>query len=388
MSAMVRPRDLRVGDTVSADIVDADGAVLLEAGGVVCSEAHLEGILLRPGFWRDPRRPRLPQPRLAAAVRATDNPFARLDALVLHLRGVLAAIAGDEAPAAGVQAMHPVITTIADWAQRDPDAAVALVHSVREYEYSTLHPLHTALVSAVCAAAFNYAEAPLRSLIAAALTQNIALGREHDRLQVQAGQLDPEQWSRVLEHPHAGARQLEAAGVSDPIWLEAVRAHHERVDGRGYPLGLPRDLIGPEARFLAVADRYCALISSRGHRDGLGIERARALLRKACGVEVDGAAADRWLTLIGPYPPGSVVALSNGLPALVLRGTDTPESPVVGCLPDPVTGHLPRPRVLDLREDRARILGPAERPPGILEQIAALWGSRERETAPGDASTG
>ena len=75
----------------------------------------------------------------------------------------------------------------------------------------------------------------------------------------------------MQRHPELGARILEHANLRDISgW---VRAHHERIDGRGYPHGLAGDEIPLEARILAVADAYEAMTADRPYRRALGHRR-------------------------------------------------------------------------------------------------------------------
>ena len=64
-------------------------------------------------------------------------------------------------------------------------------------------------------------------------------------------------------------------------------AHHERIDGGGYPQGLPADEIPVEARILAVADAYEAMTADRPYRQALPLEAARAELRRGAGTQFD-----------------------------------------------------------------------------------------------------
>jgi HD-GYP domain-containing protein (c-di-GMP phosphodiesterase class II) len=86
-------------------------------------------------------------------------------------------------------------------------------------------------------------------------------------------------------HPEVGARILEHAGMRDiAAW---VRAHHERVDGAGYPHGLRGLAIPLEARILAVADSYEAMIADRPYRAGMPPEQAREELLRCAGTQFD-----------------------------------------------------------------------------------------------------
>ena len=87
-------------------------------------------------------------------------------------------------------------------------------------------------------------------------------------------------------HPALGAQILEHPCLADVRpWVEG---HHERPDGRGYPLGLSGGDVGIEARILAVADAYEAMTSDRAYRRSIGTDAARSeLLGCACG-QFDG----------------------------------------------------------------------------------------------------
>ncbi len=105
----------------------------------------------------------------------------------------------------------------------------------------------------------------------------------------------------MTRHPEIGARILEHAGLRDiAAW---VLAHHERLDGRGYPGGLAADEIPLEARILAVADAYEAMIADRPYRRGMPAEEARAELERCAGTQFDPTVVEAFLgTLRAPRP--------------------------------------------------------------------------------------
>jgi diguanylate cyclase (GGDEF)-like protein/putative nucleotidyltransferase with HDIG domain len=106
-----------------------------------------------------------------------------------------------------------------------------------------------------------------------------------DRLMSKSGPLDPDEWRSIRTHPEIGARLLSHPEFEDLRgW---VAAHHERPDGKGYPLGLAGAEIPIEARIIAVADTYEAMSSGRSFRPGLGEDVAIAELRAGAGTEFD-----------------------------------------------------------------------------------------------------
>ncbi len=107
------------------------------------------------------------------------------------------------------------------------------------------------------------------------------------------GPLDEDEWREMKRHPEIGARILDHSGLADiASW---VRAHHERIDGRGYPLGLAGAEIPLEARILAVADAYEAMTADRPYRDGMPAAEADAELRRSAGSQFDELIVDAFL---------------------------------------------------------------------------------------------
>ncbi len=100
--------------------------------------------------------------------------------------------------------------------------------------------------------------------------------------------LSAEQWETIQQHPKLGF--IELCGRHDLIWgqLMMVYQHHERWDGRGYPVGTVGEEIHPWARICAVADVYDAMVSARPYRGGLPASKVWEVLETGCNREFDG----------------------------------------------------------------------------------------------------
>jgi diguanylate cyclase (GGDEF)-like protein len=108
--------------------------------------------------------------------------------------------------------------------------------------------------------------------------------------------LDDAEWLEIKRHPEIGARILEHAGLHDiASW---VRGHHERVDGRGYPDRLSGQEIALEARILAVADAYEAMIADRPYRAGMPPAAARQELEACVGTQFDPEVVSAFLATL------------------------------------------------------------------------------------------
>jgi diguanylate cyclase (GGDEF)-like protein/putative nucleotidyltransferase with HDIG domain len=106
-----------------------------------------------------------------------------------------------------------------------------------------------------------------------------------DAVLLKPGGLSLSEWEEIRRHPEMGARILEHANLRDvATW---VLAHHERIDGAGYPHGLAGESIPLEGRILAVADAYEAMTADRPYRRALSEGEARAELLRGAGSQFD-----------------------------------------------------------------------------------------------------
>lgn len=98
--------------------------------------------------------------------------------------------------------------------------------------------------------------------------------------------LDDEEWKEVKQHPGFSYKILK--GVNFPWDIKPIIcAHHERYDGKGYPIGLKGEEIPLGARILAVADTFAAMTSDRAYRKGLSKERVIEELKMVAGTQLD-----------------------------------------------------------------------------------------------------
>lgn len=115
------------------------------------------------------------------------------------------------------------------------------------------------------------------------------------------GRLTAEEFEWVKQHPTLGEKRLRALGESDPIVLELVRSHHERIDGSGYPDGRARRDIPVAAQLFAVIDSFDAMTSLRPYRhqvDSSSVSRALDELARCAGTWYDADAVERFADLV------------------------------------------------------------------------------------------
>ncbi len=108
-----------------------------------------------------------------------------------------------------------------------------------------------------------------------------------DRVAERGRTLTDEDWAAIQRHPELGADMLKDLGMYGPV-AEIVLAHHERIDGRGYPQGLPAQEIPRIAKIISVAEVYDTLTASDTYRTRMSSFEALRELRRVSGSQLDG----------------------------------------------------------------------------------------------------
>jgi putative nucleotidyltransferase with HDIG domain len=117
-----------------------------------------------------------------------------------------------------------------------------------------------------------------------------------DCILLKPGPLTEEEYTHIKHHPVAAAALLEPYGFLARE-SDAVKGHHERFDGSGYPDGLAGTDIPLPARVVAVADAFDAMTSDRPYRRALPFETARQEIRDGAGTQFDPSIVDAWLSI-------------------------------------------------------------------------------------------
>jgi putative two-component system response regulator len=107
--------------------------------------------------------------------------------------------------------------------------------------------------------------------------------------------LTPDEFAHITEHTVLGERILAPLARENPVVLRIVRSHHERMDGKGFPDGLPGDSIPIEARIVAVVDAFDAMTTNRAYRASRSPDDACEELRRCAGSHFDPGAVEAFL---------------------------------------------------------------------------------------------
>ncbi|MEM8924024.1 MAG: HD-GYP domain-containing protein [Actinomycetota bacterium] len=197
--------------------------------------------------------------------------------------------------------LRPVIAT-------DPHAAMELsltpvVHRFvadleRKDEMTRDHVVRTGELTTAVAVELGLGVDQVRRCGLVGLLHDVGKLAIPDEILTKPGSLDDDEYELMKLHTVEGARLLEASTVLADV-ADAVRAHHERIDGRGYPDGLAGDDIPLEARVTAACDAYDAMTNTRHYRKGMDAAKVRSILTEHAGAQWDADIVDALLRVVG-----------------------------------------------------------------------------------------
>nr|BAL57879.1 HD domain protein [uncultured beta proteobacterium] len=233
-------------------------------------------------------------------------------------RAALAAI--DRGQPDGARLARDVAAEAASRFTPQAEVVLQLIAEHAHDEGATGHALNTMVVAQMFAHRMGFDQSQIEAVGTAALLHDIGKAR------IPTSVLYNTQRSRAEErlyrlHPVYGAEWLaEIPGISEAIrfW---IRAHHERLDGKGFPDGLAGDAVPLAAQIIGLANRFDNLCNPIPGVRALPPAKAVAWLFRHEKGAWDETLFATFVKLIGVYPPGTFVRLSNDVVGLVLRNS-------------------------------------------------------------------
>ncbi len=373
--------ELRIGQALRGDIVDANGVLLLARGAVI-TERFIERLKARgikqvtersdqtsqpapqsensthhrPTRARVEKKYRSDSPHnikwdadLAAMLGVQDRTLplhelhsrlmrgrCELDAAVSETQQILNDIlsGGRVSGRELASTLRGLTTTV----QADKDLALLLLQfKSKSPDYLYEHSVCTALTAMRVAAQLHHTENDVVDLGLAALLQDVGMLRVPEEIRFASRSLERTEQQIIEQHPDHSVSMLEnITGLRSTV-KAVVFQGHERMDGSGYPRRRSGMFIHPLARVLGPVDTYVALTPDRPHRKAkLPHHAIMHLLGQTKQGRFDKTVITGMLECLSLYPVGSFVRLSTDKVAQVLRGNPT---------------HLSQPLVAEVQPD-------------------------------------
>jgi putative nucleotidyltransferase with HDIG domain len=154
-----------------------------------------------------------------------------------------------------------------------------------------------------------------------------------DDVLLKPGPLSDDEFNVMKAHPEIGVKIIERVRGLQAT-LPIIKAHHERIDGGGYPYGLAGKTIPLEARILSIADAFEAMTSNRAYRPAMPVEDALTVLEAGRGNKWDVGLVDRFITLIRQEGVLLDSAAPTRLEQAAINNTPAPRKSYIGDVRD------------------------------------------------------
>ena len=193
--------------------------------------------------------------------------------------------------------------------QESDRLALALAQAVATRDgYADGHVASVCRLAQGLGVAAGLSRVELDALRLGAMLRDVGKLHVPDYILQKPGALDAEERAAVHEHPLTGERILLARsnktgappGETLRMAAAAIRSHHERLDGSGYPDGLESSAIPVLARIVAIVDVYAALTADRPYRAALSAPRAAHVLQEMAGSALDPELVSLFLSRENP----------------------------------------------------------------------------------------
>jgi HD-GYP domain-containing protein (c-di-GMP phosphodiesterase class II) len=229
---------------------------------------------------------------------------------------------------ANVRQIRHVTQSVVDQMMSDPQSLVALT-TVKELDgWLISHSINVAILAVLMGQRLGLSKSRLGELCLAGFLHDIGKREISPDILHKPGPLTGEEWAEMKNHPVFAARALLRTGrLNVPSMRSVVVAyeHHMNFDLSGYPAAKHKESVSLYGNIVTIADQYDALTTARPYRtSNFTPHEALAYLLMHSGRYYDPTLVKLFVEIMGLYPPGTVLSLSDGEVGVVF------EPPVVG----------------------------------------------------------
>lgn len=249
-----------------------------------------------------------------------------------------------------VEPLQNLVNNLLDNLFRDPAAVLGLTAIKGHDDYTLNHAINVCILAVSMGASLGLDAETLKSLGLSALLYDLGKVRIPEDILNKQGPLTSDEWQIVKSHTTEGADLLKRIQIVDQMPMVVAYEHHQRHDMQGYP---DHDADNEQHLFskvVALCDAYDAMTTRRPFRREIRPDKALAVLMQGRGKAYDPSITKSFVQMLGIYPMGAVVKMSDGTSAVVFRvNRDDLLRPRVKVLVDTEGRWFEDPAVVDLR---------------------------------------
>ena len=171
--------------------------------------------------------------------------------------------------------------------------------AVSSYDYYTYtHSVDVSVYAIGLGQTLGLDRKTMEQLGEAAILHDVGKSQVDIKIVNKPGRLTNEEFEAMKMHPTYAYDILRHNGMNDPVILEAVRDHHEKINGMGYPRGKSAKEISQLARIITIADIFNALTTRRSYKEALTTFDALKIMKDHMADELDGDLLKRFMYMM------------------------------------------------------------------------------------------
>jgi HD-GYP domain-containing protein (c-di-GMP phosphodiesterase class II) len=201
---------------------------------------------------------------------------------------------------------------------RNPDAFLWLTRLKDKDSYAFAHCVDASSLAVAFGRHLGFAQSQLEDLAIGTLLFDIGKLQLPDDILKKPGRLTEKEFALIRRHVEFGVQIVEEMKGSNKDIVSTVRCHHERHDGKGYPLGLAGKQIPVFGRIAALVDCYDAITSERPYSHAMSAYDAVQLIYEWRDKDFQADMVEQFIQCIGVFPAGTLVELSTGEVGIVI----------------------------------------------------------------------
>lgn len=257
----------------------------------------------------------------------------------------------------------PVVSEIYLSVIRNPGALISLTRLKTADNYTYMHSVAVCGLMIALGRQMGLEESVVKSLGMAGLLHDVGKMAIPDEILNKPGGLTDDEFGIIKSHPVRGWEMLKDLEEVDEITLDVCLHHHEKMDGSGYPEKISANKISLYAKMGAVCDVYDAITSNRSYKQGWTPSDSIRKMASWKNGHFDEVIFDHFVRMIGIYPTGTLVKLSNGRLAVVMDQGENLLKPRVKVVYSTSTRAFIEPSIIELEKIEGAIediMDPAE----------------------------
>ena len=237
------------------------------------------------------------------------------------IRDIMTDIESEQVPA--FEPIKTVVTSMLESIHRNSDALLWLTLLKDKHSYTYQHCLDNAIHMMNFGKFLGLPRGQQHLVGVAGLLQDVGKMRLPIALLNKQGKLTADERKTIQKHVQYSLEIVAKHPLIHRTVKTVIEQHHERFDGRGYPVGLKGTEISMFGAMASIVDTYNAMLSERPGGVACSSFQAITTLHEGKGTAYHPALVERFIQCVGVYSPGTIVELNTGELALVIEQNKT-----------------------------------------------------------------